>query len=79
MALRLEKYKIDYLCTDNYDVYKQYEIANKHVISRAETSLVEAKNSSLRDNLARLNRRTKRYSKYIKMLELSVYMLSQIL
>jgi IS1 family transposase len=35
----------------------------RHVADKAETCLVEAKNSSLRAMLARLNRRTKRYSK----------------
>jgi hypothetical protein len=44
------------------------QIAEKHVIIKAETSLVEAKNSSLRGNLARLNRRTKRFNKSIEML-----------
>ena len=63
LAFRLEKYDIEYLCTDSYKVYARYRISKKHVESKAETCLVEAKNSSYRDNLARLNRRTKRYSK----------------
>ena len=46
----------------------------KHVVTKAETCLVEAKNSSLRDMLARLNRRTKRYSKSIAMLRYSVWL-----
>jgi insertion element IS1 protein InsB len=75
MALRLERYDIEYLCSDGYEVYKQYMISKKHINSKAETCLVESKNSSLRDNLARLNRRTKRYSKSMEMLELSVYLL----
>lgn len=48
--------------------------AQKHIVSKAETCLVEAKNSSLRDMLARLNRRTKRYSKSITMLRYSVWL-----
>ena len=46
----------------------------RHVVTKAETCLVEAKNSSLRDMLARLNRRTKRYSKSIAMLRYSVWL-----
>ena len=76
LAFRLEeRYNIDYICTDDYDVYSKYKISNKHVIDKAETCLVEAKNSSYRDNLARLNRKTKKYSKCINMLKLSVYIL----
>jgi IS1 family transposase len=72
MVLRLQKKKIKYLCTDKYAVYKQIEIAEKHIITKAETSLVEAKNSSLRDNLARLNRRTKRFNKTKEMFEFTM-------
>jgi insertion element IS1 protein InsB len=75
LALRLDSYDINYVCTDDYDVYGKYLIGKHHIIDKAETSLVEAKNSSYRDNLARLNRRTKKYSKSIIMLELSVYIL----
>ena len=76
MAFRLDdKYSIEYLCTDGYEAYSYYKISKKHTSTKAETSLVEAKNSSYRDNLARLNRRTKRYSKSIVNLELSVFLL----
>jgi IS1 family transposase len=44
----------------------------KHVVTKSETCLVETKNSSLRDNLARLNRRTKRFSKSTEMLRLTI-------
>lgn len=75
MAFRLENYNINYTCADDCDVYSKYLISKYHVISKAETCLVEAKNSSYRDNLARLNRKTKKYSKSIVMLELSIYIL----
>jgi insertion element IS1 protein InsB len=69
MALRLEKlYNINYLCTDGYEVYSKYRIAKNHFIGKSETALVESFNSSLRDNLARLNRRTKRFSRSFEML-----------
>ncbi len=51
-----------------------FPVYQKHVVTKAETCLVEAKNSSLRDMLARLNRRTKRYSKSIDMLRYSVWL-----
>jgi len=69
MALRLdERYKINHLCTDGYRAYSKFNFANKHHKTKSETCLIEAFNSSLRDNLARLNRQTKRYSKSKRML-----------
>ena len=65
---------INYLCTDGYRAYDSYNLANKHIVSKSETCLVEAKNSSLRDMLARLNRRTKRFSKCKEMLRLALVM-----
>lgn len=76
MALRLEnRYKIKHLCTDGYDAYSKYKISEFHHKTKAETCLVEAKNSSLRDNLARLNRKTKRISKTVEMLKITVFLL----
>ncbi|MDR1494911.1 MAG: hypothetical protein LBI29_02640 [Rickettsiales bacterium] len=68
---------IDYLCTDGhcaYDsVYKKYKSnIGKHIASKSETCLVESLNSSIRDRLARLKRRTRAYSKSIHMLRISV-------
>jgi IS1 family transposase len=75
LALELEsKYKITYLCTDGNPAYAYYKIAQHHVQSKAETCLVESFNSSLRDMLARLNRRTKRFSKSLEMLRLTLIM-----
>ena len=46
MATRIEKsYNINILCTDAYDVYGKYKLALRHVITKAETALVEFKNS----------------------------------
>ena len=62
------------ICTDgNYSYTNVIPKYKTHIVSKSETCLVEAKNSSLRDNLARLNRRTKRYSKSKEMLELTLY------
>jgi insertion element IS1 protein InsB len=76
MALRIErKYKIDYLCTDNYDVYSKYKISTKHTTTKAETALVESNNSLIRHYLARFNRRTKRFSKAFDMIGHSLLLL----
>jgi insertion element IS1 protein InsB len=61
------------ICTDAnscYDVaFARYGVPEPHVITKAETHLIESANSSIRDNLARFNRRTKRASKSWEMLE----------
>jgi len=76
MAMRLdERYNIAILCTDYFAAYGKYIIADRHVQSKAESSLVESKNSLIRHYLARFNRKTKRYSKAIDMIENSVLML----
>jgi len=41
---------------------RYYELVQKHIVTRAETSLVESKNSFIRHYLARFNRKTKGYS-----------------
>ena len=76
MAMELEsRYKeITYMCTDGNKSYGYYKIAKHHIIGKAETALVESFNSSLRDMLARLNRRTKRFSKSKEMLQLTLIM-----
>ena len=76
MALRIEEnYKIEISCSDYYDVYEKYKIADKHYNTKKETALVESFNSLLRHYLARFNRKTKRYSKAIDMIYSSILML----
>jgi len=70
-----EKYKIDYLCTDEYSVYQKYKIAKHHIASKSETCLAESKNSVIRRCLARFARRTTRFSKSIEMIEASLNLL----
>ena len=41
-------------------------------MSKAETHLIESSNSSIRDNLARFNRRSKRFSKTFEMLTITL-------
>ncbi len=77
MAQRLEKkgYKVAIMCTDGYEGYGYYQIADRHVVSKSETSLVESKNSLIRLNLARFNRKTRRFSKAFDMIFFSLIIL----
>ena len=70
MAQRLEskEYKVKILCTDGYEGYGCYRLAECHLVTKSETALVESKNSLIRHYLARFNRRTKRYSKAFDMI-----------
>ncbi len=74
MELRSKYKEINYMCTDGCKAYAHYKIAKHHIIGKSETCLVESFNSSLRDILARLNRRTKRFSKSAEMLKLTLLM-----
>jgi len=52
-----------------YDVvFKELQIPEPHTMTKTQTYLIESSNSSIRDNLARFNRKTKRFSKDIKAL-----------
>ncbi|HJK86605.1 MAG TPA: IS1 family transposase [Candidatus Megaira endosymbiont of Nemacystus decipiens] len=76
LARRIEeKYKIHHLCTDDYKAYKYYKISEHHHTTKSETSLVESVNSLVRHYLARFNRKTKRYSKSIDMINASLTLL----
>jgi insertion element IS1 protein InsB len=66
---------VEIACTDGNPSYRElfeYDIDTRHVVSKAETCLVESYNSVLRYYLARLQRKTKCYSKSLEMLRLSV-------
>ncbi|SOU86608.1 transposase (fragment) [Tenacibaculum dicentrarchi] len=56
-------------------MYKAIIPKDKHVQSKAETFTVEGYNSLFRHFLARMRRKSKCYSKSIKMLELSMLLL----
>jgi insertion element IS1 protein InsB len=43
-----------------------------HTMTKGQTRLIESSNSSIRDNLARFNRKTKRFSKTLEMLEITL-------
>ena len=67
---------IYHICTDVnscYDVaFFMLKIPELHIMSKAETHLIESSNSSIRDNLARFNRRSKQFSKTIEMLTITL-------
>lgn len=71
------KPKIDKYSNKNRDnIYKEESRQfSKHIANKSETSLVESVNSLIRHYLARFNRKTKRYSKGIEMIEYSLYLL----
>ena len=52
-----------------YDVvFAELGLTSIHTMTKSETHLIESSNSSIRDNLARFNRRSKRFSKSWEML-----------
>jgi IS1 family transposase len=61
------------ICTDANSCYRlafeRYQVPETHVQGKANTHRIESANASIRDNLARFNRRSKRYSKSWQMLE----------
>jgi len=46
------------------------KITESHTMTKAETHLIESSNSSIRDNLTRFNRRSKRFSKSLEFLRI---------
>lgn len=76
LVMRLEKrFKINHLCIDDYAAYGYYKISKHYNTTKAETCLVETKNSIIRNYLARFNRTTKRYSKATRMIHTSLTLL----
>lgn len=52
--------------------FERLGISEPHSQTKAQTHLIEASNSSIRDNLARFNRRSKRFSKSHQMLDITL-------
>ncbi|MDR0936015.1 MAG: hypothetical protein LBM98_04955, partial [Oscillospiraceae bacterium] len=55
--------------------FKIMKIPEPHTMTKTQTHLIESSNSSIRDNLTRFNRRTKRYSKSLEMLQIALELL----
>jgi IS1 family transposase len=66
--------KISHIYSDANSCYKAAfkNISEPHTMTKKETHLIESSNSSIRDNLARFNRRTKRFSKSLEMLDITL-------
>jgi insertion element IS1 protein InsB len=60
--------------TDNWDAYTKFLPPNQHYIGKDETYTIEGYNGNFRDDLQRLTRKTKAYSKSQEMLENSLYL-----
>jgi len=63
--------------TDHWKPYEAFIPSDIHIQSKAETYTVEGYNSFFRHFLARMRRKTKCYSKCVKMLEYSVRLLRE--
>jgi len=66
---------ITHVMTDYWKAYKEFVPDQKHIQSKAETYTVEGYNSLFRHFLARLRRKTKCYTKSIKVLIISLKLL----
>ena len=68
--------QIDAIFTDANSCYRlafeRHGVPEPHTQTKAQTHLIESSNSSIRDMLARFNRRTKRASKTQQMLEITL-------
>ena len=63
------------IATDYWQPYKSFIPSEKHVQSKAKTYTVEGYNSIFRHFLARMRRKTKCYTKSVRVLELSIFLL----
>ena len=63
------------IASDYWKSYEQIVPKEKHIQSKSETFTVEGYNSLFRHFLARMRRKSKCYSKCIKMLKLSILLL----
>ena len=75
-AVKRLRPNISHIYTDAnscYDVaFSRMKIPEPHTMTKAETHLIESSNSSIRDNLTRFNRRSKRFSKSIGSLRIAL-------
>ena len=63
------------IASDHWKPYEEIVPKEKHIQSKSETFTVEGYNSLFRHFLARMRRKSKCYSKCIKMLQLSILLL----
>ena len=58
--------------TDYWELYEKFLPKQKHIQSKKETYIVQGYNASFRDDLLRLTRKTRAYSKSQDMLKVSL-------
>ena len=66
------------IASDYWKAYEDIVPPEKHIQSKAETFTVEGYNSLFRHFLARMRRKSKCYSKSIKMLQFSILLLMHL-
>ena len=70
--------RIETIFTDANSCYalafQRHGVGEPHIQTKAQTHLIESSNASIRDNLARFNRRSKRISKTHQMLQITLDM-----
>ena len=71
----IKDHKMKTIASDYWKPYQAIIPKDKHVQSKAETFTVEGYDSLFRHFLARMRRKSKCYSKSVKMLELSILLL----
>jgi insertion element IS1 protein InsB len=71
----VKKKEIGEVMTDQWRAYAEFLPEKSHTQSKAETFTFEGYNSILRHFLARLRRKTKRYTKSLEMLKYLVLLL----
>ena len=72
---KLAGYKIKLFCTDGWEAYKIVIPFEKHIVSKAETSLIEGINNIVRCYLARFKRKSHTYSKSLENIVFSLNLL----
>ena len=56
-----------------YDIaFSEMKIPEQHTMTKSETYLIEGSNSSIRNNLSRFNRKSKRFYKSFSLLDFTL-------
>ena len=71
---KIEKYSVGYYATDGWKIYNILS-SSKRLIGKKHTTQIESLNANVRHYLARFSRKTRCYSKFPEMVELSLFLL----
>lgn len=64
--LKVLNIEIDYFCTDDFKGFKKVLMRHQHLIGKQFTKNIEGVNTLIRSKIARLQRRTTKFSKKLK-------------